>query len=144
MLMLNISEASQQTGLSSKQIRDYEKYGLLTPSSRADNGYRRYNAQDLNRLHFIHQARLVGFSLQQIAELLALQDNPHRSSKEVKELTAKHIHTLEDQIEHLQNMLARLKKWHNSCHGDNSSECPILDGLGETQQETRSCHTSSK
>ena len=67
------------------------------------SGYRNYGESDLERLHFIRHSRNVGFSLHQIAQLLALQDNPKRSCREVKVLTAQHIATLNQQIEQLQN-----------------------------------------
>lgn len=134
---MNISEAARQTGLSAKQIRDYEKHGLLAPAQRHDNGYRHYNATDLIRLKFIRHAREVGFSLQQTAELLKLQDNPHRSSREVKALTAKHIEALNTQIQSLQNMVLELQRWHDACKGDGCPECPILEGLGGTDNQKK-------
>ncbi|HEH9778493.1 TPA: MerR family transcriptional regulator, partial [Pasteurella multocida] len=73
---MNIGQASKSTQLSVKQIRDYEKAGLLINPSRSEAGYRIYNSNDIARLKFIAKARSVGFSLAQIGELLALQDNP--------------------------------------------------------------------
>ena len=62
---MNISQAAAQTGLSAKQIRDYEKQGLLPPAPRSEAGYRRFLPADLQRLRFIANAREVGFSLAQ-------------------------------------------------------------------------------
>ena len=95
---MNISEAARHSGLSAKQIRDYEKQGLLAPAARSDAGYRRYGAGDLARLHFIRHAREVGFSLKQIATLLRLQEDPRRHAGEVKRLAAEHIAALNAQI----------------------------------------------
>ena len=105
---MNISEAAKLVGLSTKQIRDYEKMGLIKPAIRSLSGYRNYGESDLERLHFIRHSRDVGFSLHQIAQLLELQDNPKRSSREVKALTAQHIAMLNQQIEQLQ-------KWYKNC-----------------------------
>ncbi|WP_373740249.1 Cu(I)-responsive transcriptional regulator [Neisseria sp.] len=127
---MNISEAARKTGLSAKQIRDYEKHGLLPSAQRSGAGYRRYGEGDLARLRFIRHAREVGFSLQQTAELLRLQDNPERNSSEVKELTARHIAELNAQILRLQQMVGELQRWHDACRGDECPECSILDGLG--------------
>ena len=128
---MNISQAAKLTGLSAKQIRDYEKQGLLKAGTRTLSGYRYYEESDLARLRFIRHSRDVGFSLQQIAQLLQLQDNPHRNSREVKQLTAKHIETLNAQIQALQNMVAELQRWHDNCQGNDCPECSILAGLSE-------------
>ena len=92
---------------------------------------------DLARLHFIRHARAVGFSLQQIATLLRLQENPTRHASEVKALTAAHIATLRAQIGDLQAMVAQLQRWHDACHGDDTPACAILDGL--QQDEPQGC-----
>ena len=128
---MNISQAAKLTGLSAKQIRDYEKLGLLKAGTRTLSGYRYYEESDLARLRFIRHSRDVGFSLQQIAQLLQLQDNPHRNSREVKQLTAKHIETLNAQIHALQKMVAELQLWHDNCQGNDCPECSILTGLSE-------------
>ena len=129
--MMNISQAARQTGLSAKQIRDYEKQGLLPQAARTAAGYRDYGGNDLQRLHFIRHARDVGFSLAQTAQLLALQDNPERRSHDVKTLTAQHIAELEQKIQSLQTMLATLQTWHAQCAGNEQSECCILEALAQ-------------
>ncbi len=126
---MNISQAARATGLSAKQIRDYEKAGLLPPAERAANGYRRYGSGDLARLNFIRHAREVGFSLPQTAELLALNDDSGRSSRAVKALAAAHIAELDAQIRRLNAMRATLQRWHDACRGDECPQCSILDGL---------------
>jgi len=128
---MNISQAAKLTGLSAKQIRDYEKLGLLKANNRTLAGYRHYEENDLARLRFIRHSRDVGFSLQQIAQLLQLQDNPNRNSREVKQLTAQHIETLSAQIHALQKMVAELQRWHDNCQGNDCPECSILAGLSE-------------
>lgn len=126
---MNISEAAKLSGLTAKQIRDYEKLGLLKPAQRSFSGYRHYEEKDIERLYFIRHSRDVGFSLQQISQLLALQDNPARNSREVKVLTAQHIATLKQQIHQLEKMVEELQRWHDACQGNDCPECSILDGL---------------
>ena len=128
---MNISQAARQTGLSAKQIRDYEKQGLLPQAARTAAGYRDYGGNDLQRLHFIRHARDVGFSLKQIATLLRLQEDPARHAGEVKRLTAQHIAALNAQTARLQKMVAELQRWHDACHGEHQPDCAILDGLQE-------------
>ena len=127
---MNIGQASKATGLSIKQIRDYEKVGLLSNTSRSASGYRIYGNDTLDRLKFIAKARGVGFSLAQIGELLALQDNPHRTSAQVKTLTASHIDFLSNKIKELKSMQHTLQAWSDACGGDDNPDCPILKGLG--------------
>ena len=127
---MNIGQASKATGLSIKQIRDYEKVGLLSNTSRSASGYRIYGNDTLDRLKFIAKARGVGFSLAQIGELLALQDNPHRKSCEVKALVNTHIEFLSNKINELEEMKTTLGAWRDACRGDDMPECSILQGLG--------------
>ena len=129
---MNISEAAKLTGLSDKMIRDYERICLISQAKRRTNGYRQYTERDLDTLHFIKHARDVGFSLRQIQALLDLNHNPNRTSAEVKAITGEHIAQLQEKITRLQSMSAELQSWYDHCEGNDSSECPIINGL--------SCH----
>ena len=95
---MNINEVAKLTELSPRQIREYEKLGLLQSIQRSDSGYRIFSDTQLQRLKFIKHARDVGFSLAQIEALLALQDNKERSNAQVKALTRNHINELSDKI----------------------------------------------
>lgn len=128
---MNISQIAKQTHLSAKQIRDYESIGLLNLVNRSSSGYRVYDDSHVKRLQFIHQARQMDFSLAEIAQLLALQDDPNRYSRDVKTLTAKHITQLDQQIENLQKMRKTLQVWHDNCRGDDNADCHILQKLTE-------------
>ena len=130
---VNISQAARLSGLSAKQIRDYEKLGLLPPAPRSAAGYRRFTEADAARLSFIRHAREVGFSLAQTARLLELNDNPARKSREVKQLAAEHIAELDEKIQKLQTMRRNLQAWHDQCAGDEQPTCCILAGLGSPQ-----------
>ena len=129
--MMNIQPGRGRERPFHQTIRDYEKHGLIAPAARSEAGYRRYGQADLVRLRFIRHAREVGFSLPQIGQLLSLQHNPQRTSREVKTLTARHIAELEAKIERLQGMVAELQRWHDACAGDDCPDCAILAGLEE-------------
>ncbi|MCK3654527.1 Cu(I)-responsive transcriptional regulator [Pasteurellaceae bacterium Macca] len=126
---MNISEMAKRTNLSAKQIRDYEKRGLLPLSQRSLSNYRQYSEEEVARLQFISNARKVGFSLSQIEALLRLNDDEGRSRCEVKRLTEQHIRQIEQQIADLEAMLALLRHWNDECQGDDAPECPILQAL---------------
>ncbi len=105
---MNIGQAAGATGLSAKMIRHYESIGLLPASTRTDAGYRQYSERDVNMLRFIRHSRDLGFSLEQIRELLDLWQNRKRSSRQVKSLAEAHIAELDAKLAELQSMRAAL------------------------------------
>lgn len=126
---MNIGEAARHTGLSAKMIRYYESIGLLSPSGRSANGYRRFNTQDLHHLAFIRRSRDLGFSLEEIGRLLALWQDKRRASADVKRLADAHIETLNRKIEELVALRDTLQELVSTCHGDLRPDCPILKDL---------------
>ncbi|MCP1661203.1 Cu(I)-responsive transcriptional regulator [Neisseria perflava] len=136
---MNISEIARHSGLSSKMIRDYEKSGLIHAAERNEAGYRQYSEKDLDTLAFIKHARDVDFSLAQIQTLLQLKNNPHRTSAEVKALTAEHIAALQEKIRRLQKMADTLQQWHDCCQGNDSPDCPIIESLSDAQPPCCTC-----
>lgn len=126
---MNIQSAQKATGLTARQIREYEKIGLLPPIARTASDYRQYSEQNIARLKFIQRARAVDFSINEIKALLALQDNPNRNNKEVKDLTTQHIAEISQKIEQMRAMKETLERWRDSCSGDGSAHCSILDSL---------------
>lgn len=124
-----ISQAAAHSGLSSKQIRDYELKGLLPAPSRNSSGYRVYTEHDVHLLFFIAQARSLGFSLAQIKALLVLWQDKNRSSAQVKQLAQQHIDALESQAQQLHQIADILRQFVQQCRGDERPDCPILKGL---------------
>jgi MerR family copper efflux transcriptional regulator len=127
--MLNIGDAAQASGVSAKMIRHYEAIGLLPAARRTASGYRVYGDADVRLLQFIHRGRALGFSLEKIAELLALWQDQDRASADVRQLAEQHIAELNRKIDELQSMKRTLETLAHSCHGDQRSDCPILDDL---------------
>ena len=84
--LMNIGEAAKAADVSTKMIRNYEQIGLLPPAERSDAGYRLYGLRDVSVLRFIRQSRRLGFSMEQIAELIGMWGDDDRSSREVKRL----------------------------------------------------------
>ena len=125
----NIGEAAAATGVSAKMIRDYEKLGLIPAADRSFAGYRLYADADLHRLRFIRRARGLGFSMKQIAELMALWNDRGRPSAKVKQLALAHVGELDAKIAELQAMQRSLRTLAGACHGDERPNCPILDDL---------------
>lgn len=126
---MNIAEAAKYTGLSSKTIRYYEQQEIIPPAKRGDNGYRQYDKNQLERLLFIKRARALGFSLNDSHELLLISQDPQRTSAVVKQKAQQHLHTVNQQIEHLEQMRDVLEAVVGQCSGDDQAHCPILDKL---------------
>ena len=127
--LTDIGRASKASGVSVKMIRHYEAIGLLPKVARTLANYRVYTSNDVHVLRFIRRARDLGFSMEEIKELLGLWRNKSRSSAAVKRIAAKHIDELKLKIAELQSMLQTLEHLTRHCHGDHRPECPILDDL---------------
>jgi MerR family copper efflux transcriptional regulator len=145
---MNIGEAAKASGVSAKMIRHYESVGLFPEPNRTDSGYRQYSEKEVHTLRFIRQARDLGFSLEQISELLALWQNRRRPSRLVKALAEAHIKELEQKLQDIQVMKSTLEHLVHCCHGDDRPDCPILETLsahGSTALvETSHAHSSTR
>ena len=130
---MNIGQAAQATGVTPKMIRHYESLGLLPAVARSDAGYRRYDERTLHTLRFIRRARDLGFSLEEIAQLLGLWADPQRASAEVRALAQRHVADLDERIARMQAMRRSLQQLVQCCHGDDRPDCPILDDLAGGQ-----------
>ena len=124
-----IGTAAERAGVSARMLRHYESLGLLTGVARTDSGYRQYTEADVHTLQFIRRARDLGFSMDEIAELLALWRNRRRSSASVKRIAQAHIEDLDQRIAAMQAMQRSLQSLVACCQGDDRPDCPILDDL---------------
>ena len=134
---MNIGQAALASGVSAKMIRHYEEIGLVPKASRSFSGYRRYTENDVHILRFIKQARVLGFSTEQIGRLLALWRDRRRPSRKVKELALAHIQELEARIAELEDMKKVLQNLAHHCHGDDRPDCPILEGIAAPRANGR-------
>ena len=115
---MNIGQAANASGVSAKMIRYYESIGLIPKSARRDSGYRDYGAADLHRLGCIRRARDLGFSMDEIRQLLRLWSDQGRSSREVKDIALRHIADLDQRARQLTEMADALRHLADACEGD--------------------------
>jgi len=128
---VNIGEAAKRSGVSAKMLRHYESLGLLPRVNRTDSGYRQYSEAEVHTLRFIKRARDLGFSMQEIGELVGLWQNRRRASANVRKIAQKHAEDLTQRIAAMQAMQQTLSHLIHCCHGDERPECPILEDLSK-------------
>lgn len=132
-MSLKIGGLAKATGIKTVTIRYYEKEGLLRQPERNDSGYRLYSETDVERLHFIRRCRQHGMDLDEIRALLSFRDAPTPSCGWVNELVERHIVKVEEQMASLQILKEHLETLRQSCPGDLSQRCGIIDSLGHDE-----------
>ncbi|WP_432258690.1 Cu(I)-responsive transcriptional regulator [Cupriavidus sp. TMH.W2] len=139
---MNIGEAAQASGVSAKMIRHYEAIGLVSAPPRTEGGYRRYDERAVHNLRFVRRARNLGFSLDEIRNLLSLWHDRGRASADVKALTLRHVAELEQRIAELAAMRDTLRELAQHCNGDDRPDCPILADIAQPEEQGRpACHS---
>ena len=128
---MNIGQAASASGVSAKMIRYYESIALIPPGRRSESGYRIYSENDLHALRFVKRARTLGFSLDQIRDLLSLWQNKERASADVKRIALGHVAELNQRIDELTEMRDTLQTLARCCKGNDRPDCPILQSLAD-------------
>ena len=126
---MNIGRASKLSGVSTKMIRYYESIGLLAAPARTKNNYRAYTAQHLARLSFIRRARALGFSIDQVQELLELADQKDISCKAVDAIAREHLAEIDRKLRDLNTLRSELSNVIVQCGHGTISECRIIETL---------------
>lgn len=128
--VLKIGDLARATDTKVVTIRYYEKIGLLPAPGRSTANYRCYDRAHLDRLRFIRRCRDLGFSLEQIRELLGLASHIERPCAEVDAIAAAHLAEVERKIADLQALAGELRRISNSCNGGHMiANCRILDAI---------------
>ncbi|MGH8154539.1 MAG: heavy metal-responsive transcriptional regulator [Rhodanobacteraceae bacterium] len=129
---LTIGAVARRAGVGIDTIRYYERERLLPAPRRRDSGYRDYDAIAIDRLKFIRRAKTLGFTLDDIRELLALSTDHEKGVRGVKQRAEVRLQKLEERIRELQHMRGGLKRLIAACPGRGElAACPILHALTE-------------
>jgi MerR family transcriptional regulator, copper efflux regulator len=127
---LTIGRLAGEVGINLETVRFYEREGLLPKPPRSTSGYRLFPVDAVRRLKFIKRAQELGFSLNEIRELLALRTSPRTTSKEIRKRAEAKIADIEGKIKSLDAMRKSLHRLAQSCAGCGPlSDCPILESL---------------
>ena len=129
MATLTIGKLAAQGGVGVETVRYYQRRGLLDTPERADlyGGVRRYGEPDVRRLKFIRSAQAVGFTLDQIGELLALDATDDRVR--ARELARERIVALDEKIGEMTRARDSLRKLARECGSGAAGPCPIIQAF---------------
>lgn len=122
-----IGRVAQEAGVNVETVRYYQRIGLLAAPARPPGGVRRYPVETVSRLRFIRRAQQLGFSLEEVRNLLVLNDSVH--CREARGLAVHKLALVESRIADLRALQARLRKLVAACDAEVSGACPILDTL---------------
>lgn len=125
----HIGALSAETGVNIETIRYYERIGLMPPPPRTEGRQRIYDGAHLKRLAFIRRGRELGFSLDQIRDLLGLARRHGLTCAEVKAMTVAHTADIRRKMKDLKRLERVLVELAAKCEDKAVPECPILDAL---------------
>ncbi len=134
MTLLSRSQLAKKVHVNIETLRYYERRGLIPEPQRKESGYRQYSPDYVVRIHFIQKAKALGFTLEEIKELLLLRVDPQTSCDQVRERAEIKMAEMDKKIADLQKMKSALQMLTASCHsGGPKGECPILEALESEQ-----------
>jgi len=128
---MRIGELAQHAGVSTQTLRYYERRGLLDQKQRTQSGYREYNLNAVRQVRFIRRAQDLGFTLEEIGDLLALWPDSVKSCAAVERRASATLARIEQKISDLRRMRDALSQYVVACqHRESLQECPLLGDLG--------------
>ncbi|MGH7546783.1 MAG: MerR family DNA-binding protein [Gemmatimonadales bacterium] len=135
---LRIGAVALQAGVNVQPLRYYEQRGLLGKPERTPSGYREYPPQAVQVVRFIKRAQDLGFTLNEIADLMRLRQTRGRDRRRVRALAAAKLADIKGKIRHLQSMRRALATLVESCECAGAElECPILEALDDDPGPSR-------
>jgi len=125
-----IGQLAKQAKCKVETVHYYEKSGLMLEPPRTEGGHRIYALLHIKRLNFIRRCRELGFSIEQVKELLKFIDEPNHYCGEVKAMAMLQAREVQQKIDDLQRLQLALNEMVSRCKaGDSIDDCPIIDAL---------------
>ena len=131
----SIGELAKATGTKVVTIRYYEKIGLLPEPPRTSGNYRAYDAGHRERLRFIRRCRDLGFTLEQVRELLDLSKRSDKDCAAVDRLALDHLAEIERKIADLRRLEKELQRLSDCCQGGRIGDCRIIEALSAPSRD---------
>ncbi len=131
-MALTIGRVAAKTGVKVPTIRYYEQIGLMPAPERSAGNQRVYEGQAVKRLSFIAHARQLGFSLEQIRQLLNLSDDPHQTCEEANEIAQQHLREIESRMKRLRSLKKELLNMVDVCRTNGTiADCRVIETLAD-------------
>ena len=131
---MRIGEVATNARVSVETLRYYERRGLLPKPERSASGYRSYDADTVRRVHFVRHAQHVGFTLDEIADLLGMWEDSATSCEQVEGRATATLTRIDAKIDQLTRMRAALAQYVSACRArETLADCPLLASLGRLE-----------
>ena len=131
---MRIGEVARRSGVGVETVRFYERRGLLDRPARPQRGFRSYPAETVERIRFIREAQAIGFSLDEIRELLELRADPNADCERVRRRAEAKTRQLDAKLRLLLNMRRALELLVAACPGEGPvTRCTILDAISRAR-----------
>ena len=141
---ISIGALAARAGCTVQIIRHYEKIGLLPDTRRTSGNRRIYSEDQASRLIFIRHSRELGFSLDDIRQLLSFSDQPDQSCEQVDAIARRHLHGVQERLGRLRSMEKELKRMVHECGGGKVAECRIIEVLADHSKCLTADHPMSE
>lgn len=141
---LSIGDLARDAGCTVQIIRHYEKIELLPEPRRTSGNRRIYSEDQASRLQFIRHSRELGFSLDDIRQLLSFSDQPAQSCDFVDTIARQHLRSVQERMKRLRSMERELKRMIQQCGGGIVEECRIIEVLADHSECLSDKHLSGK
>ncbi len=131
--LLRIGELAKETGIAVSALRYYEEIGLVYPSVKSESKYRYYNPSDVILVNFVKKSQNLGFSLEEIAEILAERNKGKSPCPKVRKIAEKKITELKGKIKELENLEKAINDYivecsnELDCHPQDQRVCHMID-----------------
>ena len=127
---LTIGIVARRAGVNVETVRFYERKDLIERPSRRGSGYRQYPEETIDRIRFIRRAKELGFTLNEISELLSLKAAPRSKCDQIRRRAELKIQDIQTKVRDLLKMRDALAELAKACTGNGPvSSCPILEAL---------------
>ena len=132
---LSTSQLAKKSGINPETLRYYIRRGLIEEPERSSSGYRQYREETVRRIRFIKKAQELGFTLQEIKELLTFRIDSKTACRDTKQAVRQKIESVTQKISSLQRILHTLEQMESTCAASKiKAGCPILESLDQEDQ----------